>query len=272
MRRLWRGYQPVFLDYHVDMKPRWADDVGNPHLARIISARRDAFVENLSKLMEFKPVVDEIINGTSQVKDINWRNGYIPALDGLTLMRAAVGAKSTYMEIGSGHSTSFVKAALLHTKSSVQIVSIDPEPRAEIDALCDKSVRSRLEDVDLAIFDELEPGDALFIDNSHRSFMNSDVTVAMLDVLPRLKPGVLIGIHDILLPFDYPEHWAKWAYNEQYLLGCQLLSNPDYFEMQFANYWISRNRLHVEPLRAIWSMLGDDVRDRSSSAFWGIKN
>lgn len=267
-----RGYQPVFLDFRVDMKPRWADEVGNPHLARIISARKEVFERNLKELSALKPVVEEIVAGDSPVKGINWSMGYVPALDGLTLMRAALGSPSTYMEIGSGNSTRFVKAALTHAGSTVKIVSIDPEPRAEIDALCNRTIRSRLEDVDLGIFDMLERGDVLFIDNSHRSFMNSDVTVAMLDVLPRLKPGVLVGFHDILLPFDYPERWEQRAYNEQYLLGCQLLANPQYFDIQFANYWICRNRLHEEPLEGIWELLGAAVRDRAASAFWGVKN
>lgn len=61
-------------------------------------------------------------------------------------------------------------------------------------------IRRPVENTDLFMFESLEAGDVVFVDNSHRSFMNSDVTVVMLDILPRLKPGVLVEFHDIFLP------------------------------------------------------------------------
>lgn len=261
------GGQMVFLDYEVNMAPRWTEGAGNPHLDRVIRAKQADFEKNLEDLKNLD-VIETVI---TEADELNWRNGYIPALDAFTLIWGALRAPKTYMEVGSGNSTMFVKAALSRVESDVRIVSIDPYPRKEIDALCDEVIRSKLEDIDLAVFDELEAGDVLFIDNSHYSFMNSDVTVSMLDVLPRLKPGVLVGFHDIMLPFDYPAGWSKRAYNEQYLLACYLLSNPGYFDIQFANHWITREKLHEEPLKKFWSQLGSDIRDRHASAFWGIK-
>lgn len=228
--------------------------------------------EGLRDLAKFKPVVDGIDGGRwPQLAGIDWRNHMIPALDALTLMSAAAGAKSTYMEVGSGNSTLFVKAALLEAGRATRIVSVDPAPRADCDAICDEIIREKVEDIDLAVFDRLEAGDVLFIDNSHRSFMNSDVTVCMTEIIPKLKSGVLVGIHDIFLPFDYPAHWDDRGYNEQYLLACFLLANPDYFDIRFANHWIYREGLHREPLADIWSVLGDRVRDRAPSAFWAVK-
>ena len=61
--------------------------------------------------------------------------------------------------------------------------------------------------------------------------MNSDVTVFFLDVLPRLKPGVLVGVHDFWLPEDYPPYWDSKYYNEQYLLGCWLLGGGSGIEL-----------------------------------------
>jgi hypothetical protein len=272
LNRLRRGHQPVFLEYKVDFRPRWTDGEGNPHLARIISARRRQYVENLGHLAGLLPVVQSIERGEGSVEGIDWKNHFIPAVDALSLMWAATRAKTTFMEVGSGNSTLFAKAALEHFKSSVKIISIDPQPRVGIDRFCDEVIRRPLEDVDLSLFDRLQPGDTLFVDNSHRSFMNSDVTAFMLDVLPRLKPGVLVGIHDVFLPFDYFSHWSNRAYNEQYLLGCYLVANPQYFEIQLANYWIWKNGLHIDALQDIWAVLGADIRDRPSSAFWAIKN
>ena len=99
-----------------------------------------------------------------------------------------------------------------------KIISIDPFPRAVIDDLCDQVIRTGLELCDLSIFSDLDRGDVVFIDNSHRSFQNSDVTVFFTEVLPTLNSGTLWSVHDIFLPHDYPGEWLGRFYNEQYLL------------------------------------------------------
>jgi hypothetical protein len=80
-----------------------------------------------------------------------------------------------------------------------------------------------MEDVAQEFWESIGPGDILFIDNSHRSFPNSDVTVFFSEVLPALKPGAIWGLHDIFLPWGYPEEWSDRYYNEQYLLQAYLL-------------------------------------------------
>jgi hypothetical protein len=130
-----------------------------------------------------------------------------------------------FVEVGSGYSTKFARRAIQDHSLRTLITSIDPKPRAEIDKLCDSVIRQPLEEIDLGVFDELEPGDFLFIDGSHRAFTNSDVTVTFLDVLPRLKAGVVVHFHDIFWPYDYPPEWAHHYYSEQYLLGCYLLGD-----------------------------------------------
>jgi predicted O-methyltransferase YrrM len=130
-----------------------------------------------------------------------------------------------FLEIGSGISTCFAYRAIKDAGLPTIITSIDPEPRAQIDAICDHIVREGLEVCDLAIFDSLEPNDILFFDGSHRTFMNSDVTVFMIDVLPRLKPGVIVHIHDINLPYDYPDSFKQWYWNEQYMLAVYMMGN-----------------------------------------------
>jgi hypothetical protein len=69
----------------------------------------------------------------------------------------------------------------------------------------------------------LERGDIVFVDGSHRALMGSDVTVFFLEVLPRLPPGVVVHLHDIFLPYDYPASWARKCYSEQFLLAVLLL-------------------------------------------------
>jgi hypothetical protein len=144
-----------------------------------------------------------------------------------------------YFEIGSGYSTMFARHAITAAGLSTSITSMDPQPRAEIDAICDVRIRSGLENCDLAAFDELGSGDILFYDGSHRCFTNSDVTVFFLEVLPRLPPGVLVHIHDIFLPDDYPEAWNSRLYSEQYLLAAMLLSINPPFKVVLPCYFAS---------------------------------
>lgn len=270
LNRLRVGQSPIFVEYEYDFEPRWTDG-GNPFIRDIISRSQSKIDKNVSSLRDLLPLVQSLSEETAAPPKVNWKNSFIPALDAMSLMWAAGRSKSTFIEIGSGNSTIFVKRSLEHHGLGTHLVSIDPYPRVEINSLCDEIIRKPLEKMDLSIFDQLQPGDVLFVDNSHRSFMNSDVTVVMLDVLPRLKPGVLVGFHDIFLPFDYLKAWAGRAYNEQYLLGSYLLSNPEYFDLQLCNYWTWSQGAHIEPLEEVWNVLGTEIRDRSASAFWGIK-
>ncbi len=100
-----------------------------------------------------------------------------------------------------------------------KIVSIDPQPRSTIDDLCDEVIRLPLEDCPLSTFTSLEAGSIVLCDNSHRAFQNSDVTVFLTEIMPELMGReILVGIHDIYLPYDSPEEWLQRQYNEQYLL------------------------------------------------------
>jgi predicted O-methyltransferase YrrM len=130
-----------------------------------------------------------------------------------------------YLEIGSGITTCFAHRAIRDSGLSTRIISIDPEPRARIDSICNSVIRAGLEVCDLEVFSRLQANDIVFFDGSHRSFMNSDVTVFFIDVLPSLKPGVIVHIHDVMLPYDYPD-WAKnWYWNEQYMLAVYLMGH-----------------------------------------------
>jgi hypothetical protein len=86
---------------------------------------------------------------------------------------------------------------------------------------------SRLQDVDLAEFAALEPGDILFVDSTHVSKVHSDVNRLVFQILPSLKPGVHVHVHDIFYPFEYPRHWFEEgrAWNEAYLLRAFLQFN-----------------------------------------------
>lgn len=146
-----------------------------------------------------------------------YNNGFLPGLDILSIYgMLAEYAPKKYIEIGSGNSTKVARFAVENFGLPTQITSIDPFPRANIDALANTVIRKKLEDIDdlSFIYESLNSGDILFIDNSHRAFQNSDVTICFLEIIPQLKPGVIVQIHDIYLPDDYPVEISDRYYNE----------------------------------------------------------
>ena len=104
--------------------------------------------------------------------------------------------------------------------------------------------------------------------------MNSDVTVFFIDILPRIKPGVIIHIHDITLPYDYPDSYKEWYWNEQYLLAVYLAASIENIVPLLPTAYICRN----EKLRAMITTnlfsLGNAQRDESwfgGGSFWFTK-
>jgi hypothetical protein len=154
-----------------------------------------------------------------------WRNGWFPPLDAMALYTLISDRKpGIYLEIGSGNSTKFAKKAMVDQALTTRIVSIDPQPRADIDGLVDTVIRMPLEEMEQHdIFYTLKEDDIVFFDGSHRCLQNSDVTVFFSEILPILSPKTLVGIHDVFLPRDYPPEWTDRLYSEQYLLTAYLL-------------------------------------------------
>jgi Methyltransferase domain len=233
----------ITLDYEFRPLPRYGHGK-SAHVAlnQLIEKSRPAFEKYLDAFIVFQPdllgiPVDENPDAPG---DPHWGNGYFPGLDAVSLhCMLSMHRPRIFCEIGSGHSTRFARHAIEIRGLATQIISIDPHPRAEIDAICDTVVREPVEDLAPEYFDMLASGDVLFIDSSHRAFTNSDVTAFYLDILPRLKAGVMIQIHDIFLPYDYPPEWADRYYNEQYLLACTLLTRYPSYEIHLANTFIS---------------------------------
>jgi hypothetical protein len=240
-----RGKHAAWLEYPVSCKPRWGHGLP-PHarLTEILGRGRNRYAETLRGFLPFADSVASIPRDRDPAlpAEPNWVNGWLPDLDGLAIYCfLAQRERGWYVEVGSGNSTRFARRAVKWHGWNTRLVSIDPCPRAEIDDLCDEVIRSPLEVVDPTLFDRLGDGDVLFIDNSHYSFMGSDVTVFFFDILPRLRPGVLVGVHDIFLPDDYPLLWEGKYYNEQYLLGCWLLGGGGGAEIVLPARYVSND-------------------------------
>ena len=173
-----------------------------------------------------------------------------------------------YIEVGSGNSTKFARRAIVDHQLDTRIISIDPHPRAEVDGLCDEVIRAPVEDVAAATFDILDAGDVLFIDSSHRTLMNSDVTMLFLDVLPRLKPGVLVQVHDVTLPGDYPAQWSGRHYSEQYLLAAYLLGRGPLLDIVLPCAFVSDDPELHGILAPVWSAEWMKDAEPYGCSFW----
>jgi len=242
-----KGDRLILLDYPVNPTPRYGYGRPlHPILLEILDANRAAYKSTLESFMAFKEPL-------AKIPLADRCNPFLPGLDSVALYSLlSLNNPKTYAEIGSGYSTKFARRAIGDHKLQTRIISIDPHPRAEIDSLCDIVIRQPLEDADLTSFFELEAGDFVFMDGSHRCFMNSDVTVFFLDILPRLKAGVFVQVHDIHLPYDYPPESAGWYRSEQYLLAAYLLADSNKFNIVLPNWFITRDAELSKTLDALW--------------------
>jgi predicted O-methyltransferase YrrM len=153
------------------------------------------------------------------------------------------------IEVGSG----FSSAAMLDLDEvaldgSVEFTFIDPDPSRLRPLLKERDARARVLDAPVQhvpdeVFQALEPRDILFIDSSHVSKVGSDVNRLFFDILPLLRPGVFIHVHDVLYPFEYPQAWLErgWVWNEQYLLHAFLQYN-DRFAIRLFSSMLLRQR------------------------------
>lgn len=181
----------------------------------------DDYEKITNDIYKYKDKFSTIYYNKQNEIDPYWNNNFIPYIDAAMIYSHIVEKKPfIYLEVGSGNTTKFAAKAVHDYHLSTKIISIDPEPRAEIDSLCNQVIRKNLEDIDISIFNNLSSQDIVIVDNSHRAFPNSDVTVFFTEILPILPSGVVYAIHDIALP---NEIYCDRYYNEQYMLATWLL-------------------------------------------------
>ncbi|MBN1183337.1 MAG: class I SAM-dependent methyltransferase [Bacteroidales bacterium] len=147
------------------------------------------------------------------------------------------------IEIGSGSSTLM---AINATKQNTindpeyicQHICIEPFENKWLESLGIQIHRKLVEEIDISYFTQLNAGDILFIDSSHMIRPQGDVLFEYLEILPTLKSGVIIHVHDIFSPRDYLKKWMELPYfwNEQYLLEAFLTNNKDFQIIGALNY------------------------------------
>jgi predicted O-methyltransferase YrrM len=157
---------------------------------------------------------------------------------------------SRVIEIGSGVSTHYTAAALARSAGegvAASLTCVEPFRWHGLDALASPGVnvevlRSLVQDVDLTVFEALESGDVLFIDSTHVVKTGSDTSFLFLEVLPRLRPGVVVHVHDIPLPFEFvdPDIVLRehMFWNEVSMLRAFLMYNSE-FSIRLASFWMA---------------------------------
>jgi hypothetical protein len=269
-------YQKILLEYKVDNRPRYGHGKKpNQELYEIINSNRETYVHFCREIIAHENFFRSIpydkgnVQAGETTTNLRWNNNYLPGLDILSLYSFIAHYKpKQYVEIGSGNSTMVVHECIRRNNLSTKITSIDPFPRAEIDALADTIIRKPFETLeDYRFIESLNPGDVLFIDNSHRSLPNSDVTVCFLELLPKVPPGVIIHIHDIYLPYDYPQFMCDRFYSEQYLLATLILNAGKNIEILFPAFFVSQDDQLSEELLPLWKNLDSRI-ERHGGSFW----
>jgi hypothetical protein len=265
-------HQNLFLEYKVNFKPRYGNGLpSHPLLYEIINSGRKEYAGLLSKMLSYTSQFQDIKKSGSDSDPLNptWNNGYLPGLDimGIYTLLAEIKPRK-YIEVGSGYSTKVAYRAKKQNNLDTEIISIDPQPRAEIDKLADKIIREPFENNDFRFIYDLDENDILFIDNSHRILPNSDSLVFFLEVLPFLKKGVIVHLHDIYLPYDYPQFMCDRFYSEQYGLAMFLLANPTKYKPILPNYFISTDKELSGIIEPVWNHPNLEGVERHGGSFW----
>ncbi|HLV52883.1 MAG TPA: class I SAM-dependent methyltransferase [Cryomorphaceae bacterium] len=267
-------FQSVHLEYKVSPKPRWGH--GNPAHALLfdsINGNRSLYKSQLESFLKYTDRIHEIKDSATERNENNpaWNNGFLPGLDMVGIYGIIADYKpARYIEIGSGNSIKVARKAIRENNLNTEIISIDPFPRANIDHLADRVIREPFENLsdNKFIVESLNENDILFIDNSHRVFPNSDAMICFLELLPFLEKGVIVQIHDVYLPFDYPQFMCDRFYNEQYMLAAFLLANPQKFQTILPNYFISEDAELAKIISPVWDHPNLREVEKHGGSFW----
>lgn len=267
-------FQSIHLEYKVTPKPRYGH--GNPAhtlLFDLINRNRPLYKDLLESFLKYIERIHEIKDSSNETDENNptWNNGFLPGLDIVGIYGIIAKYKPVrYIEIGSGNSTKVARKSIIENNLNTEVISIDPFPRANIDHLADKVIREPFENLsdNKFIIESLNENDILFIDNSHRVFPNSDAMICFLELFPFLKKGVIVHIHDIYLPFDYPQFMCDRFYNEQYMLAAFILANPEKFKTILPNYFISEDAELAKIISPIWNHPNLTNVEKHGGSFW----
>ncbi|UCG55030.1 MAG: class I SAM-dependent methyltransferase [Dehalococcoidia bacterium] len=194
-------------------------------------------IELIGQLLEFKNEYDTYSSGkTSKPWQYHYYNPSFGPVDAEVLYCITRYFRpKKVIEIGSGYSTYILAEAILKNAEEygyrADLTAIEPYPNKVLKAGfpgLSRLITEKVEEVDLTEFESLEENDILLIDSSHVLKIGGDVYYEYTEILPRLKKGVIVHIHDIFFPSEYPKHWVlnmHRFWNEQYLIQAFLAFN-----------------------------------------------
>ena len=255
--------------YFPESRPM-AVSAGGQRIQEIFKQHEPRMRQTLLDIAQFTSSLTQIPRTTQLPLQPCWDNPWFPPFDGVAIYGLlALHKPRRYIEVGSGISTRFARQAIQDFQLATTIISIDPHPHNPVEGLCDEVIVQRAENMPQEFWQSLSANDMVFIDNSHRSFPGSDVTVFFTEVLPSLPSGVIYGIHDIFLPNDYPTEWNERFYSEQYLLMLYLLGGAAKDEILLPVNWLT-GQAHLHGLLSgLWQHPGlFDGMMMHGGAFW----
>ncbi len=260
-------WQTVFLDYKVDPKPRYGLKP-HPLLNELLVKRHEDYAMVLHSIAKHKKALASIPKSSKLTTELHWDNQYFPMFDIMILYAMVEAIKpNRFVEVGSGTSTLVVNKARMEFDLDLKIISIDPQPRQSIRHIVETHFETAFEELDQESL-QLKKGDMLFIDNSHRVLPNSDSMVFFMEILPSLPSGVIVHLHDIYLPYDYPQVMCDRYYNEQYTLAAFLLSNPERYTILFPGYYVSQNKDFQKDIGLLFAAMPDKHKEQHGGSFW----
>ena len=243
-----------------------------PHarLKAILGRDHAAYSRSLESVRAYRADLARIELHAAAPADPFWFNKWLPSLDAAALYAFLRDRDPRlYIEVGSGMSTLFARRAVDDGHLRTRICSIDPAPREPAARrAAHETVDQPLEVADLSLFDALGPGDVVFLDGSHRVLTQSDATVFLLEVLPDLPDGVLVGVHDILWPDDYLPEWTEYHWSEQYLVAAHLLAEGHNTRLELAAHYAGRHADLTGVLDPLWDEIALPADARRGFGLW----
>ncbi len=266
------GGHPIKLEYAPPDVRTQRFGWGNPPnaaLQALLLRSIDRYRDVLNTIETYGPDLAQIANTSGAGNEPTWGQVWFTGVDAAALysfIRARRPAR--YHEIGSGNSTLFAARAVRDGGLSTRIVSVDPQPRADVESVCTESIRVPLQNADASRIAAVEAGDVVLIDSSHYVLTNSDVVTFFLDVLPSLPAGVLVGIHDVFLPDDYPWWLSDRWFSEQYVLAGWLIGAGDRAKVCLPTHFVATHPSLRGELDAMWKRAGPPGVRAYGSCFW----
>jgi len=222
--------EKVVIDYHADLP---GIDLNEKAQLNTLSRLKELYRENIYS------------DSKQEGKRYYFDNDYFGYSDGIFLNGVIRDVKpKRIIEVGSGFSSSL----MLDTNDefmggAIILKFIEPYPEERLLKLINENenctiIKDFVQNVGSEIWNELQENDILFIDSSHVSKYHSDVNFLFFEVFPNLKPGVIIHIHDVFFPFEYPLEWLKQgrSWSEAYLLRAFLQYNNAFEIILFPSF------------------------------------